>query len=190
MVNKFIEEQLVKIGYTNLWLEYNILTIESLNEQVENYNNGYDKNKEHYRYATLNFFLNNNLQLTEKQLSNYLDITLNDEDKSMASSAIIDVFQKIELSENEFIQVCDTLKNFGNWTEKIIERHKLLRELKSETFSDDLFEKAVMFKDSIIHDILLKKSNLVQLEKLTVLGVNKSIRNQATQKIKQIKNSI
>ncbi|MFA5619810.1 MAG: hypothetical protein WDA08_05840 [Weeksellaceae bacterium] len=190
MTDKELKEKLDKIGYSALWLDYGVLTIKELNKQIKIFENSDDQNTEHYRYSTFKNFLKNHSVITEKQLNNYLSLIINDEDKTMATSAIIDIFNLVALTDNQFLIVCNTLISFGDWTKNIIQRQALLRELKKQKLNDELFEKALQFKDPIIHDFLLKNANIIQLEKLTFFGANKSIRNIATNKIKQTKNSI
>jgi len=53
MTDNELTKKLAKLGYTRLWLDYGILTIEHLIEQEQTFDNSDDQNAGHYRYRTL-----------------------------------------------------------------------------------------------------------------------------------------
>jgi hypothetical protein len=57
MTDKDLNDKLAKIGYTTLWLDYKILTIDYLVEQEQIFDNSDDQNTEHYRYQAFRHYL-------------------------------------------------------------------------------------------------------------------------------------
>ena len=100
-----MNDKLLKLGYTTLWMELGILTEQKLNEQVAIYETGDDKNTEHYRYGAFRDYLTSHRTLTDTELDNYLKLANLETDKPMANSAIADIFREIELTDLQFNKV-------------------------------------------------------------------------------------
>lgn len=186
MTEQELSDKLYKIGYTTLWLDSGVLTIDYLNEQVKVYDNSDDKNTEHYRYATFSNYLSSKTELSDIEFENYLKLTFEDNNPLMAGSATADVFYKINLTEEQFERLCKTIGHFGKWTEKLVTRQILLRQIKSLKFTDGLFDKCIENGDSVIHEYILDIANGDQLQELAVKGKSKKIRNTASQKLKNL----
>jgi hypothetical protein len=57
----------------------------------------------------------------------------------MAGSAAVDLFNKVDLTNYQFEKLCKTIGHFGEWTEKVVTRQTLLRQLKLSKLTTDLF---------------------------------------------------
>jgi hypothetical protein len=64
MTDEELTNKLAKIGYTKLWLDYGVLTLDYLIAQEQVFDNSEDKNTEHYRYRTFIDYL-----ICKKELS-------------------------------------------------------------------------------------------------------------------------
>ncbi len=174
---------LSKLGYTKKWVDSGLLTQDKLYNQLELFKTGDDTNTEHYRYKTLTDFVENKDNISDIDLSNFLELTINDTDTSMSSSAIVKLLEKDYLTDKQFERVSASLSAFGDWTEKVIIRQKLVRRLKGEELTGKLFKESLLSGDKVVHTILLSlvEHDIVRLEALIRKAANSKIRNQAVQ---------
>jgi hypothetical protein len=186
MTDKELTNKLAKFDYTNLWLDYGVLTIEHLIAQEQEFDNCNDKNTEHYRYGTFRYYLSSKTKLSDIEFDNYLKLTMDDKDVFMAGSATADLFSMIDLTQFQFQKLCEVIGHFGKWTNKVVIRQVLLRELKQRELTADLFRKCIENGDSIVHEYILEIANIAQIQELAIKGKNKKIRNIATEKLKKL----
>jgi hypothetical protein len=123
------KENLQLLKYDQLWLDYNVLTLDLLQTQVNEFKNGKDVNTEHYRYTTFKNYLQIQTSLSEELISKLFDIIKIDSDISMASAMAIDILKTKTLTESQFNMVADFLKySFGDDMQKYIDREILWRQ--------------------------------------------------------------
>ena len=125
--------------------------------------------------------------MSDVEFNNYLELSMNDKDQSMAGSATINLFRFIELTDNQFDKLTKAISTFGSWTEKIIIRETFKRKLKTYILSDALFTECMETADSVIQEILLTKASASQLLQLLENGQTKKIRNISNDKLKKMK---
>ena len=189
MTDKELENKLAKLGYTRLWLDYGVLTIEYFLVQEQEFNHSDDKFTEHYRYRAFTDYLSSKSQLSDTEFENYLKLTLADEDPLMAGAAATDLFRKrIDLTEHQFHKLCKTLGHFGEWTNKVVIRQTLLRKLKQNKMTTDLFRECIENGDSVVHGCILEIADKNQLQELVLKGSNKRIKKIAAKKLKELSN--
>lgn len=169
--------KLSKIGYTALWLDYGVLTLDDLITQEQILDISEDKNKEHYRYSTFRQYLSTKSSLSDIAFENYLQLTLTDADPIMAASAAIDLFHKIDLTDLQFQQLCNAIGHFGVWTDKIVKRQNLLRQLKIDGLNPMLFNDCLANGDSAVLEYLIGIADKNQLETLARSAQTKRIRS-------------
>ncbi|MCC6761949.1 MAG: hypothetical protein IT252_12080 [Chitinophagaceae bacterium] len=186
MTDKQLKNKLSKIGYTTLWLDYGVLTIDYLIEQEQTFDNSDDQNTEHYRYHTFRHYLSSKNKLSDIEFDNYLELTFADNDQLMAGSAAVDLFTKVNLTDFQFEKLSKSIGHFGEWTEKVVTRQTLLRQLKASKLTTALFRECLVKGDSAIHEYILDISDLNQLQELAINGKNKKIRNIASEKVKRL----
>jgi hypothetical protein len=95
--------------------------------------------------------------------------------------------EKDYLNKEQFEKVSNILSAFGEWTEKVITRQVLLRNLKSSSMTEELFKESLIKGDSVVHAVLLQTVNNDK-DKLLMLaekGANIKIKNQASQLLKR-----
>jgi len=186
MTDKELIDRLSKIGYTKSWLDYDVLTIEYLNEQVKTFDNSNDQNKEHYRMNAFRHYLSLKNNLSDIEFDNYLELIFKDNDALMAGTAMADLFNKVNLTDFQFEKLSKSIRHFGHWTEKVITRQTLLRKLKTNNLTDKLFKECIKNGDSVIHEYMLDLADFNQLQELVIFGKNKKIRNIATEKLNKL----
>ena len=186
MTDKKLLDKLTKIGYTTLWLDFSILTIDYLIEQEQTFDNSDDQNTEHYRYQTFRHYLSAKDTLSNIEFDKYMRLTFEDSDPLMAGSAAVDLFNKVDLTDLQFEKLCKTLGYFGEWTNKVVTRQTLLRQLKASKLTTDLFKECIVSGDSVIHEYILDFADFDQLQELVINGKNKKIRNIATDKLNRL----
>lgn len=176
-----VNEKLEKLGYTRSWLYAGVLTREALEEQVQLFDRGEDPNTEHYRYAVCMDYLQSKETFSEFELERFFDLLRGDPDTQMAGSAAMNMFEQIELTDEQFDWLSWKVSVFGEWTGKIVFRYKLLRKLRNEEHTDDLIGECMAKGDSFVQDYLLDHCQLTesQLQELSVHGKNKQIRTVA-----------
>ena len=189
MTEKELTNKLAKLGYTNLWLNYGILTIQQLISQEQEFDNSEDKNTEHYRCGAFVDFLQNRIKLSDTDFDNLIVLILQDEDESMANAITVTIFETIELTDSQFEKLCATIMHFGDRSEKIM-RYRLLRKLKHSALTDEFLKECIENGDRVVHEHILEIANIIQLQELTIKGRNKRIRNVATEKLKKLTRQI
>jgi len=70
------------------WLEYGLIDLPFVNEQVKRYESGDDDNIEHYRYAAFRKLLEGAGSIDDLTLDRYVELAELDEDQEMAEAAL------------------------------------------------------------------------------------------------------
>jgi hypothetical protein len=184
MKDNNLNDQLLKLGYSHKWLEFGLLTMELLHTQIITYEQDADENTEHYRYATFRNFLATKETLTVPEFDNYITLALSDEATTMAGAAMIDLFTKVNLTEVQFEKLVAQMIKLGDWTKDAIARQALLRKLKYQKLTNELFDECFEKGDNAIQEYLLGIANTEQLTRLSIQGRTKRIRNTAIQRLR------
>ncbi len=185
MTEEELTSKLEKLGYTHLWMEFNVLTIDQLLGQEKLFDQGEDKNTEHYRLGVCVAYLWIKKILSDKELANYVELLKNDPNTYMSGSAAIEVFNRIDLTDKQFDWFSQEISCFGDWTEKLVLRHRFLRQLNAVEPTDELISDCILNGDSFVQDYLLDKIKLNQnqLQELSIHGKNKEIRAIAQKRL-------
>ncbi len=188
-----ITENISLLGYTQDWIDLEVLTIEELQEQVNEFlKDPHDYNKEHYRKWTLSQFFNSLNVISDKQIDNILYLAQNDSESSMLNEIVYELLECKVLSDTQFENLTqnELVKEF-NYTNKII-KQALWRQYLKEGKTEEVFEKCINQKNSKIQRLFLSEHELsiTELSILSEKGFNKAIRNIAIQNIKRIKKSL
>lgn len=183
----YIPEQLMKLGYTGLWLDYGVLTLETLAQQYHTIQTDDDQNTEHYRYGTFRQYLVNNATLTDEQLNNYLQLIHADEDNMMASAAAQDLFALVHLTDAQFKKTCHEISRFdGEWTKRLITRQQLIRRIKNHGLKRTIFAAGLREGDGVVQQLMLEEADFEQLQQLAAQGVTNKVRTLATQELQRV----
>lgn len=183
MNDQELHKHLLILGYTAKWLDYGLLTVPQLSEQLSVYGSSGDQHKEHYRYAAFRNYLAGKETLTNEELARYIELAMADEDRTIAGAALVDVF-KMQLTQAQFNRLIAQMEKLGTWTQTVIARQSLLRKLKQEPLSNALFEECFAHGDNFIQEYLIHLSNREQLQTLSSEGRTKRIRNMALEQLK------
>lgn len=186
MTEQELADTCALLGYSTLWIEYDFLSPEYLHQQKLFFNESDDKNTEHYRYRAFSDYLHGKQRLTDTSFDHYLQLALLDPNPMIAGSAISDLFKSIDLTERQFDLLCKTILTFGDWAQKIVLRHTLLRKLKTETFSNTLFRECMEDGDGFVQHKLLGLANREQLDELANEACNNQIRRMAKVELRRL----
>jgi hypothetical protein len=127
MADTTIQDKLLRLGYSQLWLDSGVLTNDNLEQQHKELNLGEDDNTEHYRYRTLANYFNRQRSFDDDMLRQVLQLLQTDSDKTMAGSAALDLLRKSSLTDEQFDTVAAFLQTFGDWSTKQIDRARRQR---------------------------------------------------------------
>lgn len=118
------QADLIKLKYTQNWLDFGVLSEDFLAKQIAEFERGEDKNTEHYRYATFCKFIQENDSFSDLQVQNFISLIEQDNDKLMAGSALKGFYKCGKLIPSQCESVEQALLDFGEWTAKFIEQRK------------------------------------------------------------------
>ncbi len=181
MNDQELSKYLSMLGYTTKWEEHGLLTRELLLDQISAFHKSEDKHTEHYRYAAFRNYLAAKETLTNPEFDNYIEIALADQDRVMAGAALIDLFTKTHVSDDQFDKLIAHLKELGDWTKNTVTRQSLLRKLKQDKLTDEFFRECLEQGDAMVQEYLITLANTEQLTLLSVQGQTKRVRNMASQ---------
>lgn len=185
-----MSSKLLVLNYSDLWLKFGFLTEEELDEQIKIFEISDDKSTEHYRYASFKKCLNSRNELTDDEINKYLRLAEIDEDPMMAGAAVADLFYSLNLTDEQFNKICETLRLLWKRADGIISEQTLLRNLYKGA-TEEVFTECLNKGNWLIHNMLIqfadKHVNKSQMELLADKGVNKAVRNIAKQKLRSRK---
>lgn len=151
---------LTDLGYSEKWLEYGILDEEILQLQFLEFQKGEDQNTEHYRYATFLNWLKQKDTFSDLEVEHFIALTLVDADKTMAGTALKELFTSSKISPAQFDFIKTKLPLFGDWTIKLINREELKKKINEGTLTKETFyqcvEHAKKFKDNILIELCIE----------------------------------
>ena len=110
----------------------------------------------------------------------------------MAGAAIVRLLSHRELSDYQFKVVCNALRFFGSWTEKIILRETLFRKFNkairnNEIFKEEVFLEFLNIGNGDVHRVLIHYADKAQMELIVEKGSTKAVRNIAKQELRSRK---
>lgn len=177
--------KLKKLGYTRSWLHCGLLSQEMLSEQEQLFDKGEDQNTEHYRFAACVHYLKSKKELSDLELERYFMILKKDPDTYMAGSALMEVFKRIKLNDEQFDRFSVKFLSLGDWTIKTVLRETLLRKLQNEAHTEVLISECILKGDQVVQKYLLDSCSLNpdQLQELSIHGKNKEIRSRAKREL-------
>lgn len=180
-----LEPELAKLGYSPLWIEYDLLDDDFLLEQCKRYATSYDKNTEHYRWAAFHAILAKNNVLDDTLIARYVQLAQIDEDQGMAESALLSLLRQPGLTDAQVERLSKHPAYTSPVAQRLIERIRLLRELQSSLLTEDLFMRCIASNDQTVQRQLLDRKDIScqQVELLRNQGANRAIRNIAKQRL-------
>ncbi|MEH0155073.1 hypothetical protein V6R21_13085 [Limibacter armeniacum] len=131
------------LGYTEKWIQYGIIEKETIEYQLDALRKGEDQNPEYYRYQALVNWLKPKEFLTDEEAERFIELTKEDSDQAMAGTAVKVLLTFDSLADNQFDYLCAEFSNFREWTEKVIGRERIKRQVLSQNMTYELFEKCL-----------------------------------------------
>ena len=181
------QKELNLLGYTEKWLQSGILKPERLMEQVNALQSpDGDPYTEHYRFGTWCDFINGKDQWADQEISDCLQIAYEDEDKTMAFSAVLVLLRCRSLTDEQFetLQLHPVFRLFD--VSKTYSQQKLLRTIDREGAKRSVIEECLDKGDDKVHRRLLEfQLERETLARLAKAGATKAVRNIAKQRLQQ-----
>ncbi len=115
---------LKKLKYSKEWLEYEFISNEHLASQNLEFENGEDKNTEHYRYKSFLNWINDNIEFTDKQLEQFIHLINIDDDQVMTGSVVRRLYESPKLTSNQKEIIKEKLISFGDWAVKYVAKNE------------------------------------------------------------------
>jgi len=183
--------ELEKLGYTEKWLEYGLLDAAAFKAQLKEFSKEKDSTPEQIRFKTFISWLQSKKKITKKEIENYLEIALEDNDALMSGSAVRELFVSPILTEAQFELVMYRLPEFGSWTQKLITRELLKKRLEKEELTDALFDACMEYKEKfkdnrLLVQIIQQSEDVALLARFADNGSGKQIRTLARKKIDRV----
>ena len=117
-----LNKQLLTLNYSEDWLKTGVLRLDTLQKQLAAYENGEDLNTEHYRYVVFKAYIDQRESFKNEEVSSLLRLAIQDNDAVMAGSVVADLCRKNGLTDQQFDEVKEVLRSFGDWAIKVIDR--------------------------------------------------------------------
>lgn len=122
------ENNLKLLKYDQLWLDYGVLTLDLLQNQVKEFSHDKDKNTEHYRYKAFINYLGSQSTLSDELVNKLFEIIKIDPDIFMASAMALDILKTKAITESQFKMVSGLLKQiFGDDMQTYVDREIVWR---------------------------------------------------------------
>ncbi len=179
------------LGYTEKWMNYGLLDEATLARQLKEFEKGENTGTEHYRYAKFLNWLRRKQHLTNEEIRNYIELALTDEEETMGGSAVKVLFEQANLTDEQYEYVKHRLPEFGVWTQKVISRDALKREIEKTEITAELiircWEHKIKYKENRVIERLLPKIHNPQLLKVfEQFELSKNIRRMIDDRFIQI----
>lgn len=184
--------ELEDLGYNQKWVEYGLLTEETLTNQLSKFQKDGDQNSEHYRYGAFKSWLDHKTEFTSLEINQFIELALGDADQIMAGSAVKALFTHRNISDNQFNLIKTELPKFGDWTIKLIQREELKKRIEREPLTKGLVQSCInyrqAFKDNVLIELVIDEADEISIvDQFTANDFGKRIKNLANEKIKIIK---
>jgi|GEM_PF-2480152 len=183
MNNKKLAPTLERLGFTQDWIDYGIISEEFVFKLFDEILNSEDQNAEHYRSGAFGKYIKSKDSLTNEEIRKIFKLQDDGPDKcDLHANRIICLIQSGLLTKQQL----DSLTEYPEVLElpiaKLYKRTKLLEDIK--TFGIEAnFEKVKKTTDTAVHEFILNLKDLERhhVEWAATLGGNKRTRNIAKQ---------
>ncbi|AKG22012.1 hypothetical protein [Calothrix sp. 336/3] len=178
---EIIKQALIVLDYHIKWLEFSFIDETLLLAQYYHLLNSEDKCREHYRYASFQKILIDNQYLDDEAIDKYIQLAELDNDKVMASAALMNLFQWEKLKEEQYIKLVNHPVFSHHSFQKYHQKQMVLKATDESVFSDQDVEFYIHNYEPSIQKYLLtnKKLTVRQLEYISQNGGSKKVRNIA-----------
>jgi len=178
-----IQESLNRLGFTEEWVDFGIVTEEYLLELYREILESEDKNAEHYRGWAFAEYLKSKSSLTNSEINNILRLKDAGPDKcDLKLDRIFSLLHSNLLSDTQLNELGDLAEVNERPLQKLYKRKKLIRSIKDKGI-DANFSQITDFNDPDVNDFVISSKD-IKLEHINWFkdyASNKRIRNIAMQ---------
>lgn len=181
-MTKTIPEIMAELGYTPEWISVGIVGEGSLRAQFAQYQESEDKHQEHYRSRAFRDFLDRSRALTTAEIHAIFRLTDDGPDGcDLTTGRIIELVISEVLSDEQLLALSSLPEVEKPPIQKRFRRACILRQLRREGLSDDVFRQVLESDDSPLHELILDRSDLrrVHAAWFAQSGRCRAIRNRA-----------
>jgi len=111
-----------KLRYDNKWVEYEFITADEMATQLSEFENGDDKNSEHFRYRTFIRFITKGDNFSDLEIRRFIELVKIDSDQTMSGSALSELIKSGKLTMEQFEFTKPEFLKFGEWTNKVLSK--------------------------------------------------------------------
>jgi hypothetical protein len=179
-----LELMLKMLGYTPEWFDLGVISEESLRAQYAEYISSDDKNQEHYRARAFEAFLFAHRALTDDQVEQVLRLKDDGPDGcDLRIGRISGMIWSGVLSDTQMADLAQLTEIHESPLQRGYVRECMLRRLRSEGLTSNVFRAIVDSGDSELQRVILSRGDLCRdhVVWLTEHGANKAVRNIARQ---------
>jgi hypothetical protein len=177
------DKALYRLGYTEEWLSFGILTEDYLLSQYQEILTSEDQNAEHYRSGGFGDYLKSKKVLTDQEVENVFKLVDDGPDKyDLHQDRIINLVVEGILTGKQLVLIGEYPEVVESPIQKCYLREILIRKIDSSS-TDECFESIKSTDDTAIHEYILNKIDLLPKHAvwLSENGGNKRVRNIARQ---------
>lgn len=185
------EKAIKRLGFTEEWLKYGILTEDRLLQLYDEIESSDDKNAEHYRAWAFHEFILSKKSLSDSEIDIYF--ALKDDGQDLCDLHENRVFEILYSNLLTDKQLEGLSENYPEINEKPFQRpyRRILtiRRIDKHGLNEDTFNQVKLSADTEIHLYALahKDINVEQVDWLIKNGNNKKVRNLAGVALRKIK---
>lgn len=186
---------LSKLQYHPKWIDFSFISEEEVFHQNQLFDQGEDKNTEHFRYGTFLKWMADRDVFTRQEIEQFVELAMLDPNQTMAGSAVSTLFTSSRLSHEQLTWLKLQLPKFGDWTKKLISREELKRKIKQKPLDASLLEECFKHKKAYNENTLFELRILITedqaiLENLLRRVSSKKIKNLAKNKLRKTSSEI
>lgn len=172
------------LGYNQKWIDFGILTEKYIVNQAIQFEFSEDKNQEHYRALGFYHFIESKSGLSDDDIKNILNLKDNGPDNYyLYEERFFTLIQSELLTDRQLADMSIYPETQQAPIQKTYIRSTLLRQIKKRGLNSKIITKIKKTSDSFIHSAILERNDLESehILWLSEFGLNKKIRNRATQ---------
>ena len=176
-----IKVALDRLGYTQEWLEYGVISEDYLISQYDEISSSEDKNAEHYRYRGFADYLKRQSSLSNQEVENIFKLKDNGPDNcDLHDNRIIELIYSEILSDEQYEKLAAHSEVLERPIQKVYLRFRLIKKIKKHGI-DNAFDQVAKTEDTYVHRFVLELPDVKRehVRWLSENGGNKKVRNIA-----------
>lgn len=166
------------LGYSKAWIDLGILGESDLSHR---HLHAGSEHPEHLRYRDLMSWLSKKQTLSDDETQRLLDLLARDPDNTMATSVLISLVERQNLSLSQLRLVAQKEAQFASPLAKKVAEARIRASVRVDGITDELFQQAVELELKEVQLEMIRSGQLSsdQLEQLGTRGATRAVQNTA-----------